>query len=142
MRDTGHRLRALAPLLILAIVAGACARGLDSAVFMSAPPLPETTDVRIYRTQLPPCPYDEVGIITWRPTSSWEKLQTGVERMRERAREMGAHAIVGFAIGERASGTTTTVTSDSARVTVGSTVNTQTLVSGTAVRFTEGGCPD
>lgn len=140
MRRTTTRAPALVPVLLAAATVGACATGIDSAVFMPAPPLPETADVRIYRTQLPPCVYDEVGLITWRPTSGWQKLQGGVERMRERAREMGAHAIVGFAIGERTGGTTTTITSDSASVTVGSSVDTQTLVSGTAIRFRDPAC--
>lgn len=60
--------------------------------------------------------------------------------MRDRAREMGGHAIIGFSIGERQNGTTTTITSDSTSVVVGSSVDRETLVSGTVVRVRDGGC--
>jgi hypothetical protein len=120
---------------IAALMLTACATGIDSAVFMVAPPIDRPEDVRIYQTQLPTCPYDEIGIVTWEPTSGWQKLQAGVDRMRQRAARMGGHAIIGFSIAERSSGSTTTINSDSTAVTVGSTVNTTTRVAGTVVRF-------
>lgn len=132
----------LVPILV-AIAAGAlaaCGSAVDSAVFMSAPPVPSGAEVRIYQTQTPACAYDELGIVTWRPKNPWQKLQKGVGQMRERAAEMGGHAIVGFSIGERTHGTTTTISSDSANVTASSSVDTQTVVSGTVIRFREGSC--
>lgn len=130
-----------AGLLALPLLAAtACASGVDSAVFVSAPPVPAEEDVRIYRAQLPSCPFDELGLVTWRPVHSWAKLQSGVEKMRARAREMGGQAIIGFSMGERANGTTTTIVSDSSTVSVGSRMETETRVSGTVIRFRDADC--
>lgn len=134
-------LRHSSALIALVLLTGACASGIDSAVFMNAQPLPPDADVRIHRTTVPDCPYDELGLITWRPMHGFQKLQTGVDRMRDRAREMGGHAIIGFSIGERQNGTTTTINSDSTSVVIGSSVDTETTVSGTVVRYRDGGCP-
>jgi hypothetical protein len=118
-----------------------CASGIDSAVFMSAPPLPSGEDVRIHRTTVPECPYDEVGVVTWEPRDGWQTLETGVRLMRERARQMGGHAIIGFSVGEVATGTSTTVTrTDSASVTASSTVDRGKMAVGTVVRWRDGGC--
>ncbi|HSJ08863.1 MAG TPA: hypothetical protein VK928_03095 [Longimicrobiales bacterium] len=123
-----------------AVLLGACSSGLDSAVFMSAPPLPATEEVRIYRTQRPECPYDELGLVTWQRSNGWKKMQEGVEKMRARAREMGGNAILDFSLGDRMDGTSTRISADSAGVSVGSTTTTSTLITGTVVRFRDAGC--
>jgi hypothetical protein len=132
-----RRLPVLAALLLLA----GCASGIDSAVFMPAAPLPAGQEVRVYQTTMPACAYDEVGIVTWEPRDGWQKLEKGVQLMRARARQMGGHAIIGFSIGQVAVGSTTTATrTDSASVTLSSSVNREKLVAGTVVRFRDAGC--
>ena len=131
---------ALALVPAAALTLAACGSAVDSAVFMSAPPVPSGAEVRVYRTQMPACAYDELGLVTWRPRHGWKKLQEGVDLMRERAAEMGGHAIVGFSLGERTNGTTTTISSDSANVTARSSVSTEMVASGTVIRFRDGGC--
>jgi hypothetical protein len=138
MQHPSFRVSRYALAVASALLASACAPKVRSAVFMTAPPTPSDQDVRIYRTQMPRCAYDELGVVTW-PNAS-RKLQAGVEKMRARAREMGGHAIVGFSMGERINGTTTTVSSDSSHTVIGSSVDLQTLVSGTVIRFRDALC--
>lgn len=139
LRTPVTRARAIASIVLVSGLAG-CASGLDSAVFMAAPPVASAEEVRIYQSQLPRCEYEEVGIVTWRPVNGWQKLQGGVDRMRERAATMGGHAIVAFSVAERANGTSTTIHSDSTTTTVGSSITTETLVSGTVIRYRDGAC--
>jgi hypothetical protein len=129
------------PLVLLPVLllAAGCASGLDSAVFMAAPTAPADAEVRIYRTQRPACDYDELGIVTWQPKHGFQKLQSGVDKMRERAREMGGDAILGFSLGDRVDGSTT-VSADSSGLRFGSSIDTRTVASGTVVRFRNGGC--
>ena len=133
------------PCLALAFMA--CASPIDSAVFLPEPVAPRPADhpVRIYAGTLPSCPYQEVGIVVWEPTSSWHDLEDGVAAMRERARTMGGDAIAGFRFGEEASGfnTSTTARADSAgnvtTVATGS-VSRSRFASGTVIRYTGPGC--
>ena len=133
-----RRVLSLVALAGLVATISGCATSVRSAVFMSAPPVSPDHDVRIYQTQMPSCAYDEIGIVTW-PGSS-RKLQEGVEKLRARAREMGGHAIIGFSIGERTTGTTTTVSGDSTSVVATSSLNIQNSVSGTVIRFRNADC--
>ena len=128
--------------LPLVVVLAGCMTGIDSAVFLPAPPGAREKVIRIYQTQLPTCRYDELGMITWKRPHGFMKLQKGVELMRERAREMGGDAIVAFGMGERMNGTTTTTRVDSASVTTSSSLDREHIASGTVIRFTEAGCAD
>ena len=125
------------PLVLLSLTA--CSRGLDSAVFIPAPPLPADEVVRIYRTLTPACPYEELGVVKWTEGAGWTDLQDGVELMRRRAREMGGHAIIGFSLGDQSTGSTR-VSADSTGIVLGTTVDNASVASGTVVRF-RGDCP-
>ena len=126
-------------LLPLTLVLVGCASGLDSAVFVAAPPTtPES--IRISRTQRPQCSYEEIGIVTWRPTHGWQKLQSGVDKMRAEAARLGGDAIVGFSIGERRGDETTVISGDGAAISITTGVDTETVISGSVVRFRDRGC--
>jgi hypothetical protein len=124
----------------LLFVLTGCMTGIDSAVFLPAPPAPEQKVIRIYQTQLPTCRYEELGMITWKRPHGFMKLQKGVELMRERARRMGGDAIVAFQVGERENGITTTTRVDSTSVVTSSSLDRDRIAAGTVVRFTEPGC--
>jgi hypothetical protein len=129
----------------LMLVAGSvslagCMSGVESAVFLPAPPSPREHLVRIYQTQAPSCPYEELGMVIWRPFLGVGRMQSGVNKMRDRVREMGGDAIVGFGIGERTNGFTTRTVADSTSVTTSHTVDRERMASGTVVRFTKEDC--
>lgn len=129
--------------VVLSLILTACASGIDSAVFLEAPPRAVDATVAIYSTQTPSCSYDELGIVTWRPPGGQDRLQVGVERMRRRARQMGGDAILDFRIVERDGANVSTVSSDSTGVAVRSWTTTAVRASGTVVRFRDPTCrPD
>ena len=117
-----------------------CMSGIDSAVFLPAPRAPSDHVVRIYQAQMPACPFEELGMVVWRPSTGFDRMQKGVNKMRERAREMGGDAIIGFGIGSRSNGYTTRTVRDSTSVTTTSSEDRETMASGTVVRFTRADC--
>ena len=127
-------------LLVGSVALTGCISSVESAVFLPAPPAPRDHVVRIYQTQAPACPYEEIGMVLWHPFLGVGNMQKGVNKMRERVREMGGDAIVGFGIGERENGYTTRTVADSTSVTTSSTVDRERVASGTVVRFTKEDC--
>src|SRR5688572_25039608 len=110
-------------LLFAPVVLTGCFASVESAVFLPAPPAPQNHVVRIYQTQAPSCPYEEMGVVLWRPFLGVGSMQSGVNKMRERVREMGGDAIVGFGIGDRPNGFITRTVADSTSVTTSQTVD-------------------
>ena len=128
----------LVPLLSLVVLASC--RSVDSATFASYPARPADADVRVFRTQQPACAFDEVGLVTWSPMTGFESLEDGLVAMKRRAREMGGDAIVGFSYGQRSTGVSTTISSDSTGATSTSSIDTEDIATGTVVRYREPGC--
>ena len=128
---------------LLALVSFGCNGGpsVESIIFAPAPSAGAEPAVRLYRNTLPRCPFEEVGLVSARGGS----LMQLAEAIRQRAVEMGGHAIVGLAQAEHTSPGQTQITTsvpDSGSVTsvASFSVSQITVLAGTVIRFAEEGC--
>lgn len=124
-----HRLPV--PAISILIVAAACGPAVSSGRFSEQPLPPTSGDIALYSTKLPACAYDEVGLVHVERRHGFTDLQKMLDALRERAREMGGHAVVGVALAPRVKGD---ITSDATSVTTDNGVN------GTVVRFKDQSC--
>jgi hypothetical protein len=93
-----RRVAALSASALIAVAvlgpAAACAPSVHSARFVEAAPVAPDHEIRLFSTRAPTCPYDEIGLVVVRPASGFTSLQSMLDHMKQRAREMGGDAIV------------------------------------------------
>lgn len=130
-----ERRAGLALIATLVWLTAACGPSIQSARFtpgVAPPARAGAGEVLVFSTRLPECAFEEIGLVTGKPRGFWTSLETVLENMRERAREMGGDAIVGL-------GTSEVVTGASQ---AGGSVSLQTAdrLAGTVVRFEDADC--
>ena len=113
------------------LLTAACGPAVSSGRFSEMPLPPASGDVAIFSTKAPTCAYDEIGFIHVQRRYGTD-LQTMIDALRVRAREMGGTGIVGVAL--------TTDVSGSASADHIVTDATATGLSGTVVRFRDSTC--
>jgi hypothetical protein len=106
------------------LLGSACGPAISSAHFVRRAPRPPDHPILIYSSKLPTCPYEEIGIINGKQGDS--SLESTLNAVRKRAREMGGDAVVGLSQTQTVSGGTYVSTSEGLAVTV--------------VRFTDEAC--
>jgi hypothetical protein len=121
--------------LACALVLSACVTAVSSAPFVSRAPNPADHEIRLYSTRLPTCPYEDIGLVHAKRRDlgvARTSLESAVDAVRRRAREMGGDAVVAL-------GRTQTV--DGGTV-VGNTVSLGVAegLAGTVIRFTDASC--
>ena len=124
MRDSGSR-GLLSLVFVLAL--GACSPGVRATSFVSFSPRPDDHPIQVYRSTIPECQFEEVGIVSSRRESSLVSMDKVLEALRSKARELGGDAVIGM------------VEANEARnVILG--VDRDTVLSGTIIRFTDQDC--
>ena len=128
---TNRRL-AVAALLVPLFIG--CAPSVDTVRLSPVryPPRPHDFRIRMYSTERPRCPFEEIGSVRSRKPAFWVSMEDVAESVRDVAREMGGDAIIGVTSATQLNGGTV----------VGSTVSIDTdpVLSGTIIRFKEDGC--
>ena len=115
----------------LTVVLTACGPAVSSGRFGEMPLPPTTGDVQLFSSKMPSCAYDEVGLVHVRRRHGFTDLQQLVDAMKERARVMGGHAVVGVALAPKVEGTISIEGAD---------VSTDEGLRGTVVRFKDPSC--
>ena len=93
------------------------------------PPTPDSVALPLYATVRPECPYEEIATITAEGTTSRSVETEVLAALRERARSVGAHAIIGY-----------TQTNRQASRVGGSESSDIHVRGGTAIRFRSADC--
>ena len=76
--------------LFLVVALAACGPKVKSQVRVQLDPLPSDHEVKVFSSELPQCPYEEVGIIA----------SEDMTKTLNRAREMGADGVIGTVLAE------------------------------------------
>jgi len=95
--------RTVTLLLLSALLAG-CSPAVRSTVFVDRPPKPADQPIRVYRTLLPQCPYEEIGLVTSGQGNKFTSTEAALDALRTRAREMGGDAVIGLSYSEERAG--------------------------------------
>jgi hypothetical protein len=129
----GAQLR-VAALATLATLAAGCAPAVDTARLspVAYPPRPHDFRIRMYSTERPRCPFEEVATVRARKPNAFVSMEDVAEAVRRVAREMGGDAVIGVANASQISGGTVIGSSVS--------VDTDPILSGTVIRFKEDDC--
>lgn len=118
----------VAPMLI------GCAPSVDTVRLSPVryPPRPADFRIRMYSTERPRCPFEELGTVRSRKPGFWVSMEDVAESVRDVARELGGDAIIGVTSATQLNGGTV----------IGSTVSIDTdpVLSGTVIRFKEDDC--
>ena len=96
------------------------------------PPRPADFRIRMYSTERPRCPFEELATVRARKPSMFVSMEDVAESMRRVAREMGGDAVVSVTSGSQiGSGTI-----------IGSTVSMDSdpVLTGTVIRFKDDDC--
>lgn len=131
MRPFQVPFRPAALVLALPLALAACGPAVSSANFRSAAPRSPDRQIAIFATQLPTCPYDEIGVVRGK-RRALASLQDVLATIQKRAREMGGDAIIGV-------GQTTNIQGGTA-VDNFVTIESQEGLAGTVIRFRDPGC--
>ena len=119
---------------ILAAVLAACAPAVDTATLspVTYPPRPADFRIRMYSTQRPRCPFEELATVRSRKPNFFVSMEDVAESIRQVAREMGGDAVIAVTTGGELRGGTV----------VGGNVSMDTdpVLNGTIVRFKEDDC--
>ena len=112
----------------------ACAPSVDTVRLSPVryPPRPQDFRIRMYSTERPRCAFEEVGTVRSRKPGFWVSMEDVAESVRDVARELGGDAVIAL----------TNVSQINGGTVIGSTVSVDTdpVLSGTVVRFTEDDC--
>jgi hypothetical protein len=123
----------LTPALVAAMLAG-CVPAVDTVRLSPVPypPRPHDFRIRMYSTERPRCPFEEIGTVRSRKPGFWVSMEDVAESVRQVARELGGDAVIGVTNANQISGGTV----------IGSTVSVDTdpVLSGTIIRFKEDSC--
>ena len=99
------------------------------------PPRPADFRIRMYSTERPRCPYEELATVRARKRNSFVSMEDVGEAVRRVAREMGGDAVIGVTSGAQISGGGTVIDGTG---TV--TVDSEPYITGTIVRFRQDDC--
>jgi hypothetical protein len=121
------RRRPLPALAVISLVA-ACGPSVSSGAFSSQPLPPTTGEITLFSTKHPACEYDEIGLVNVTRAHGFNSMQSLIDALRERAREMGGHAVVGVSLAARVEGSGE------------GGVNTDRDLTGTVIRFNTPDC--
>ena len=120
----------------LVIVLAACAPSVDTARLspVTYPPRPADFRIRMYSTERPRCPFEELATVRSRKPSIFVSMEDVAESIRQVAREVGGDAVIAVTGGSELRGGTV----------IGSAVSMDTdpILSGTVIRFKEDDCRD
>jgi hypothetical protein len=129
-----RRNRRLALAGVLVPLLAACAPSVDTVRLSPVryPPRPHDFRIRMYSTERPRCPFEEIGTVRSRKPGFWVSMEDVAEAVRDVARELGGDAIIGV----------TSVSQINGGTVIGSTVTVDTdpVLSGTVIRFKEAEC--
>jgi hypothetical protein len=78
--------------LFLVVALAACGPKVKSQVMVQLDPLPSDHEVKVFASDLPRCPYEEVGLIA----------ANDMKRTLNRARDMGADGVIGTVLAQEA----------------------------------------
>ncbi len=120
-------MRALVLVGVAAMVLDGCAPTVSATRLLSAPPQPTDHEILLFAARVPSCPFDELGLISVEPGYVDKGEQSLLDALKRQARVMGGDGIVGLTHGR-----------NSAEGPYGT--NTWTVLSGTAIRFTDPDC--
>lgn len=126
-------------LVLPLICVAACSPAVQSATYVpGAVPaqVSSAAGVRIYDHTRPGCAFEEIGWVGGSPRVRGNSPDDVLNAMRERARAMGGHAIIGLSSSERTDAVMVTGEAPAATVPVASS----NVFRGTVVRFTNPGC--
>lgn len=126
--------RRLAMAALVVPMLAACVPSVDTVQLSPVryPPRPDDFRIRMYSTQRPRCPFEEIGTVRSRKPGFWVSMEDVAESVRDVARELGGDAIIGVTNATQLNGGTV----------IGSTVSIDTdpVLSGTVIRFKEDDC--
>lgn len=126
--------RRLAMAALVVPMLAACVPSVDTVRLSPVryPPRPDDFRIRMYSTQRPRCPFEEIGTVRSRKPGFWVSMEDVAESVRDVARELGGDAIIGVTNATQLNGGTV----------IGSTVSIDTdpVLSGTVIRFKEDDC--
>ena len=106
---------------------GACSPGVRATSFGSFFPRPDDHPIQVYRSTIPECQFEEVGIVSSRRENSFISMDKVLEALRIKARELGGDAVIGVS-----------ETNEARNVRFG--VDNDMVLSGTIIRFTDQDC--
>ena len=96
------------------------------------PPKPTNYPIRVYRTTLPTCPFEEIGHVSARQRNKLITMDSVMDALRDQAREMGGDAIIGLSEDDQTQGGV---------ISGGSIIlDRDPVLSGTVIRFTDPDC--
>jgi hypothetical protein len=129
----GAQLRVVPP-AIVALLLAACAPVVDTARLspVAYPPRPADFRIRMYSTERPRCPFEEVATVRARKPNFFVSMEDVAESVRRVAREMGGDAVIGVTNASQISGGTVIGGSVS--------VDSDPILSGTVIRFKDDDC--
>jgi hypothetical protein len=119
---------------VLAGLLSACAPAVDTVRLSPVPYPPRPADfrIRMYSTERPQCPFEEIGTVRARKPNWFVSMEDVAESVRQVARELGGDAVIGVTNASQISGGTVIGSSVS--------VDTDPVLSGTVIRFTADDC--
>jgi hypothetical protein len=127
-----NRRLAMAALFVPMVIG--CAPSVDTVRLSPVryPPRPHDFRIRMYSTERPRCPFEEIGTVRSRKPGFWVSMEDVAESVRDVARELGGDAIIGL----------TNTTQLNGGTVIGSTVSIDTdpVLNGTVIRFREDDC--
>lgn len=118
--------------LIILFFSQGCAPATRVTVFQHHPPKPDNYPIIIYRTKLPECPYDEIGIVSSRQRNKLITMEQVIESIKQKARQMGGDAVIGLSEVNESQGA---VVSNN-----GFVLDRDPVLSGTVIKFKDLDC--
>jgi len=106
-----------------------CSPATRSTKFQSYEPTSQSQDIKIMRTKIPVCDYEEVGIVNARKRNVFVSMEEVIESLKDEARKMGGDALIGLSEDNQI-----------VMVTEHGVVARKTVLTGTVIRFTDRGC--
>jgi hypothetical protein len=131
-------LRLAAPGILAVLLAG-CGPAIDTVRLAPVPypPRPHDFRIRMYSTERPRCPYEELATIRARKRNWFVSMEDVTEAVRHVTRELGGDAVIGVTGGTQISGGGTIIDG-----TGSVSVDSEPYITGTIVRFRQDDCRD
>jgi len=129
-------LRFATPYAFVALLT-ACGPAVDTVRLTPVPYPARPADfrIRMYSTERPRCPYEELATVRARKRSAFVSMDDVGEAVRRVAREMGGDAVIGVTGGTQLSGGGTVIGG-----TGSVSVESEPYITGTVIRFKEDDC--
>jgi hypothetical protein len=113
---------------------------LSTTVYLASeqyPPRPANHPIQLYSEKLPECEFQELAIVTVKPSYEAMSMDDVTESLRNTTRELGGDAVIRLQIGEVA---TTEVKSNKTSTTVSTGTSMANSLTGTVIRFLKDDC--